>query len=125
MAHCEDSLRKIWQAIGAFQNENAGANPDGLEDLLGSQRLSAWDLVCPTSADAVGQCSYAYRGGDLDKSAAGKMILAYDKEPLHKGRRNILFADGRVDRPKEKTFFKAIEEDNQRREESGWVTKPV
>ena len=124
MAHCEDGLKKIFQAIQAFQNENGGAGPDSLEDLLDSQDLTAWDLVCPTSSDSVGQCSYEYRGCDLYPNSPKQMILAYDKNPLHKGRRNILFADGRVERPKEKIFLKAIEEDNHYREQSGLPTKP-
>ena len=125
MAHCEDGLKKIWAAILAYRDEHAGKGPAELEVFLESRVLTVWDLVCPTSSDTVGQCSYVYRGCDLEKGMPGKMILAYDKEPLHKGRRNILFVDGRVERPKEKTFLQAIEKDNEYRSEYGLPTKSV
>jgi prepilin-type processing-associated H-X9-DG protein len=125
MAHCEDGLKKIWRAIRDYQKENSGQGPARLEDFLETKALTVWDLVCPTSADSVGQCSYVYRGCDLEQGAPAKMIMAYDKEPLHKGRRNILFADGRVGRPKETIFLKAIEEDNRYREQFGLETKLV
>lgn len=122
MAHCDDGLRKIYRAIRAFQKDNDGKNPLRLEDLLDASELTAWDLVCPTSDDAVGQCSYAYRGSDLDDAAPSHLILAHDKKPLHKGRRNILFVDGRLIRPHENNFQKAITADNTYRKQMGIPT---
>ena len=47
------------------------------------------------------------------------MIIAYDRKPWHKGRRNVLFADGKVRRPPEAAFEKYIERDNSLRQELG------
>jgi len=113
MAHCDEALARIVKVIQQYQAEHEGKNPATLEELIGSNGLTAWDVVCPASSVGIGECSYVYRGGDLYAYVPEKMILAYDREPWHKGRRNVLFADGNVKRPLEEAFEKAIEKDNQ------------
>jgi len=113
MAHCDEALARIGKIIRRYQEENEGKNPTTLEELIGSNELTAWDLVCPASSVGIGECSYIYRGSDLYAYVPEEMILAYDREAWHKGRRNVLFAGGSVKRPLEKAFEKAIEKDNQ------------
>ena len=45
------------------------------------------------------------------------MVLAFDKKPVHKGRRNVLFADGSMMRPPEKLFQSIIDKDNRLRQQ--------
>ena len=113
MAHCDEALVRIGKGIRQYQAEHEGENPATLEELIGHNGLTAWDLVCPAGSANIGESSYVYRGSDLYAYVPDEMILAYDLEPWHKGRRNILFADGSVKRPLEEAFAKAIEKDNQ------------
>ena len=53
------------------------------------------------------------------------MILAYDKQPWHKGRRNVLFANGQVTRPTEPDFRKAVATDNRLRRDLSLPEKPL
>ncbi len=117
MSHCDDALRKIGQAIRDYQKVNDDRNPPSLETLVESEILSPWDLVCPASTFGVGECSYEYRGADLESWADPKMIIAYDKQANHKGRRNILFAKGNVDRLPERVFEKFLKKDDQLRQQ--------
>lgn len=117
MAHCDEALIRIAQAIFAYRDNNNGYNPPSLETLVETSAVSPWDLVCPASAFAVGQCSYVFCGGGLQGWVPGEIILAYDKTPCHKERRNVLFADGKVKRLSEKWFDKAIQKDNEIREQ--------
>ena len=118
MAHCDDALRAIGRAILCYQQNNQGCNPPGFKALLSdADDLTAWQFICPVGPEPIGQSSYVYRGADLDGDAPAEMILAYDRSAVHKGRRNVLFADGRVTRPTESDFEKAIVRDNQLRGE--------
>ena len=114
MGHCDEALKKIGSAIIAYQQANENQNPASLEKLT-DNKLTVWELVCPASPFSAGECSYVYRGEDLNGSVPEEMILAYDKQPWHKGRRNILFADGSVRRPPEKVFTSFIKKDNEMR----------
>lgn len=118
MSHCDDALRAIGRAILKYQIGNHGCNPPDFKTLLRStDELTAWQFICPVCPEPVGRTSYVYRGPDLDSDAPAEMILAYDRSPVHKGRRNILFVDGSVRRPTEPDFEKAIDRDNQLRQE--------
>ena len=125
MSHCDDTLRQIGQALAAYQNNGDGSNPEKLETLIETSTLTAWDFVCPAGAADVGESAYVYRGEDLYASVHSKMIVAYDHHPVHRGRRNILFANGRVTRPKEEDFQKAANKDNTLRTELGLPEKPI
>ena len=125
MSHCDEGLRRIGRALAKYQQQQDGCNPSQLEELLEMSELAPWDFICPVSRDAVGQCSYTYRGSDLTIGADPKMIIAYDKLPLHRNRRNILFPGGKVKRPTESQFEKAIARDNELRLQHGLPEKPV
>ncbi|MBN1435893.1 MAG: hypothetical protein JW936_02355 [Sedimentisphaerales bacterium] len=120
MPHCDEGLKEIYQAIIQYQQQNQGAYPPNLETLVESELLSPWLLVCPASEFGVGECSYIYRAADLppqlSRDAAKNIIIAYDKKPWHKKRRNILFADGQIQRLPEKIYSQFIKKDNQLRE---------
>lgn len=125
MGHCDEALKKIGRAVVAYQRNNDGANPATLAILLEVSDLTAWDFVCPAGGYGPGESSYIYRGDDLcaDLPDADEMILAYDRSACHKGRRNVLFADGAARRPTEQNFEKAIEKDNQIRRQFGLAKK--
>jgi len=111
--HCDESLVKIGKALLVWQNSHDRQNPSRIEDLVGTDGLSAWDIICPASPEGVGQCSYVWRADDLSADVPPEMILAYDKHPNHKGRRNVLFADGHVERFPERVFDRKIQADNE------------
>jgi len=115
MAHCDEALRRIGRAIENYQQNCTDRNPIKLEELIENGLLNQWDLICPVSKEGPGECSYEYRGDDLYGGVPKEMVVAYDKRPCHKGRRNILFASGQVSRQPEKIFQKSIEKDNQLR----------
>ena len=124
MPHCDDGLKEIGEAIRAYRLEK-GRNPLELQELVEAGVISPWLLVCPASDAAVGECWYVYRGGDLEGRIPGDMVIAYDREPVHKYRRNILFAHGGVGRVPEGIFEKAIRTDNRLRAERGLEEKPI
>ena len=124
MAHCDNALATIGRAILLFQQKHDGKNPLSFKSLLAqSDELTAWEFICPVSSEPIGRTSYVYRGCDLDSTAAAEMILAYDRAAVHKGRRNILFADGSVSRPNEDGFELAIARDNELRVEKTLIPK--
>ena len=119
MPHCDEALKTIGRAIADHQKQNDGQNPPTLEHLVESGQINPWLLICPASTNSFGQSSYTYRGQDLYRSVPAKMILAHDKTPCHKGRRNILFADGSVTRPSEPDFQKTLTRDDTQRKIRG------
>ena len=125
MSHCDETLKQIAKALTAYQKNGDGSNPEKLETLIESSTLTLWDFVCPAAATPVGQSAYLYRGHDLYASVPPEMIIAYDSKPVHRGRRNILFANGQVNRPKEEDFQKAANKDNTLRTEIGLPEKPI
>jgi len=124
MPHCDEGLITIGQALAAYQQRSDGRNPPRLEVLVETGMVNPWVLVCPAGPFGVGESSYVYRGGDLSSLAPHNMIVAYDKKPWHKQRRNILFADGRVQRLPEDKFERSIARDNQLRQQLQLPQKP-
>ena len=122
MSHCDETLKLIGQIISEYLKINDDHYPPQLETLVEKGLITVWELICPVSPFAVGQCSYGYRGWDLYYGVPAEMVVAYDKLPNHKGRRNILFADGTVKRPPEKVFFSFIKIDNEYRQSLGLRT---
>ena len=125
MSHCDDNLKKVYEALLIWQNEHEGQNPPEILDLKGIGGLTAWDFICPVSNAGIGTCPWDYRGGDLYMGVASEMILAHDKDPVHKGRRNVLFADGSMTRLPEKLFQSLVDKDNRFRLQIGLNEKCV
>ena len=124
MGHCDDTLKKISRAISTYRAENHDRYPPTLETLTETSALSPWDLICPAGSCTVGQCSYTYRAADLPAQPPAGIIIAHDKTPCHKDRRNVLFANGNVQRPPEKVFQTMIKKDNQLRQQLNLPQKP-
>lgn len=125
MSHCDDNLKKIYAALLIWQEEHAGQNPPEILDLEGTAGLTAWDFICPASDAGIGSSPWGYRGHDLYSGAPAEMVLAFDKKPVHKGRRNVLFADGSMMRPPEKLFQSIIDKDNRLRQQLQLAEKPA
>ncbi len=123
MAHCDDSLKLIGKKISEYTKANKGVYPPTLETLVELKKITVWELVCPVSPFPVGQCSYIYRGNDLYTGVPPELIVAYDKVTGHKGRRNVLYASGKVSRQPEDVFDKLIERDNEYRKMIGLPEK--
>jgi len=124
MSHCDEALKTIGQALKDYRQAR-GDHPARLQDLIETQNLSPWLLICPAGREALGQTSYLYRGPDLPPDAPDDMILAYDTEPRHRGRRNLLFNDGSVQRLAEKRFRQALQTDNDHRRRLNLALKPA
>ncbi len=123
---CATQLNGIGKAIALYQNDYQGKNPPTLQALIETEDLVPMMFVCPTSGDDEGDCSYIYRGADLDASASSIMILAHDKYDNHDGEnRNVLFADMHVKKVTEEEFQQLIEADNQKRKEMGLAEIPA
>ena len=116
MAHCDEGLIKIGKALKQFQANGDGVNPGDMHELIGLAEVTMWEFVCPVSHSPFGQNSYHYRGYDLYESVPDEMIICYCRKGAHKGRRNILFASGKVYRPPSKIFATMVIEDNRLRE---------
>lgn len=115
MAICDEALERIGKAIGSYRKENDDQMPETLATLIESKAITPWDLVCPVSPFSVGDSSYVYRGDDMPGYPPAEMIIAHDKIACHKGRRNILFASGKVKRPPERLFESMVRKDNELR----------
>ena len=121
---CASQLKGISSAIVLHQNDHQGNNPAKLEDLIETADIQPSLLVCPLSDDDVGQCSYIYRGSDLNASADSNLILAHDKAQNHPGgSRNVLFADGHINRITQEYFQSALDKDNEIRRKMGLPEK--
>jgi len=123
MAHCEENLQEIYQGLLRYRAEHGGAMPASLEELAQQKYVTLWALVCPANHYPIGESSYVFRGADWPGAGTGKLILVYDKNAVHRDRRNILFGDGRMDRIPERLIDKAIRNDNEERERLGWPAK--
>ena len=115
MSHCEDALQNIYAALKEYRLQHEGYHPDTLEILVEEGLLSMWDLVCPACSYGPGKSSYQYRGCKVNEGFPGELIIAYCKDPNHKGRRNVLFMDGHTERPPEKVFQSLLKKDNELR----------
>jgi len=123
---CAFNLGAINKAIWMYQNDFDDAMPPNLEALIDTENLEPRRLVCPSSGDQEGQCSYIYRGADLSATAPADMIIAYDKQAYHDDkRRGVLFAGSNVRVMLEQDFQQAIDKDNKRRRELGLAEKPL
>jgi predicted Zn finger-like uncharacterized protein/prepilin-type processing-associated H-X9-DG protein len=114
---CASNMRQLGQAMMLYANDNNGAFPAKLEDLLASDpTLDRKVFICPdddksppsaTNAQTAAQeiasgsnCSYLYVGNGLTPSAGADTVLLYEPLGLHKQRNpgmNVLFADGHVE----------------------------
>src|SRR5262245_10297827 len=84
---CASNMRQIGMALLLYSNENRGAYPDQLEDLLRTQEISPADFVCPASSDTPGtepadlsnsaHLSYVYVGKGMTNAAPADAIVMY------------------------------------------------
>ena len=121
MAHrvkCGSNLRQIGMAIVMYANENRGAMPPRLEEVLLTQDITPEVMICPSSSDTPipmgytqqtslnlqpgGHLSYVYlpsRGFNAAayRIGADRLVLVYEPLGHHKVGFNALFADGHVE----------------------------
>ncbi len=128
--HCASQLNQIGKGVFNYQQLNDGNNPPDLKMLL-EDKYDVWyrSLACPSSGDDYdkGDVSYVYRGADLNKDAASRMVLAHDRLRNHERYDwvNVLHADGKVKRCSGEEFRKVIHEDNALRRELGLIEKNI
>lgn len=94
---CMKRLGIIGEYIETHQNQNSGRNPPSLNVVnpFPQAELYKYANVGDANNYEGGECSYVYRGEDLDANAPANLILAYDKFGNHKGFQHVLFAKPR------------------------------
>ncbi len=94
---CMKRLGIIGEYIESYQNQNRGRNPPSLNVVnpFSQAELYKYANVGDANNYEGGECSYVYRGEDLDANSPANLILAYDKFGNHKGFRHVLFAKPR------------------------------
>jgi predicted Zn finger-like uncharacterized protein/prepilin-type processing-associated H-X9-DG protein len=105
---CASNMRQIGMALMLYSNENRGAYPDRLDDLLRTQDISPTAFVCPSSEDTPGtgpadlsnsaHLSYVYVGKGMTNAAPAEAIVLYEDMSDHKqDGSNFLYGDGHVE----------------------------
>jgi len=120
---CAANLSGIGKAISVYRNDHQGAYPQDLSTLVKEVDLPPEVLICPSAESEEKTKSYIYRGVDLKGQERPEWIVLHDKAGNHHNVRNVLFADGHVNKLKMAEFQKAIEKDNQIRREIGLPEK--
>lgn len=111
---CASNLSALGQVMMLYCNENRGQFPDRWEELLRTQQVPTFLMVCPSSSDtdapgdswqerlanlsSGGHCSYVYLAKGMNTTnVSSKTILAYEPLKNHKNQgMNVLFGDGIV-----------------------------
>ncbi len=115
---CANQLKGIGIACIMYANDHSGHFPPDLFSLTGTVDLHPDHLICPSSSHQSGDCSYIYRGADLNDSHPANMIMAYDQIGNHPdGSRNVLYLDGHIVKMNNSELKQAIEKDNSLRKE--------
>ncbi len=125
---CGSQLNEIGKACYMYMRDNDGKMPPNFKVLFETEKLDRKLLVCPSSGDDAGECSYTYRGADLNEESSSALVVAYDKKDNHSGDpgvRNVLFADSHVRKYMEKGFQELMVKDNEIRQKVGLMEKPV
>jgi prepilin-type processing-associated H-X9-DG protein len=121
---CGTNLSAVGKAMMLYRDKYPDSWPADLSVLVREADLDPKCLLCPSTDDKLGSCSYIYRGADLSGRTNPELVLAYDKSKNHEWYvRNILFADGHVTKYSEE-FEKIIAKDNQIRRASALPEKP-
>jgi len=111
---CASNMRQIGQAVLLYSNENRGAYPPRLEELITTQDIEATCFVCPSCSDTAatgatveeiadnlstgGHLSYVYLGAGKRSSIGPDEIVLYEPITNHNGDGvNLLFGDGHVE----------------------------
>ncbi len=136
---CANNLREIYK-LGVIYADSSGArffpfSPEGSLSafrILANARESVSPrlFVCPRSfgseepaeVDGEGRfhleaanCSYELSSRKLAPSDPGNIMLAFDRSPCHKGRRNVVFLDGSVQLVDEAEFQVKLQAERDRR----------
>ncbi len=110
---CASNLRQIGHAILLYANENRGAYPQSLDQLVLTQDITADCFVCPSTNDTKatgntpqaivtdmaggGHLSYVYVGKGMTSNVSPEAVVAYEPFSNHADEgTNVLFGDGHV-----------------------------
>jgi predicted Zn finger-like uncharacterized protein len=111
---CASNMRTIGQALLLYSNDNRGAFPPRLEDLIISGHVDSSVFVCPSCMDSAapgatpqaqaqnlsagGHLSYVYIGQRMNSSAPADAVVLYENVTNHDGDGcNMLHGDGHID----------------------------
>jgi predicted Zn finger-like uncharacterized protein/prepilin-type processing-associated H-X9-DG protein len=105
---CSSNLRQIGLALITYANQNRGAFPDTIEELVAvpGRGLTSAVYDCPTTPRAPprtnspqalsGKIEYTYVAKGLLNTASPTTVLAYEPVANHGTGCNVLYADGTV-----------------------------
>jgi predicted Zn finger-like uncharacterized protein/prepilin-type processing-associated H-X9-DG protein len=105
---CASNMRQIGMALLLYSNENRGAYPERLEDLIRTQEIEPDKFVCPSSNDnpgvgaadlsSGGHLSYVYVGKGMTNAEPADTIILYENMSDHdQDGSNFLYGDGHVE----------------------------
>ncbi len=94
LTSCRERLQTIGERIEIYQNQNSGRNPPSLNVVNPFSQAELYKFANVDDANKYegGECSYIYRGEDLDANTPANLILAYDRYGNHNDCRNVLYA---------------------------------
>ena len=91
-AECCNNLKQIGTCLMIYVEDHKGVLPASLDELKSGYYLSASNCICPSE-----KREYIYVGGNLNLYHLGiGCPIAFDRPAAHKGKINVLFADGSV-----------------------------
>jgi hypothetical protein len=111
---CASNLRQIGQACQLYATEQGGSFSPDLAVLIKTTQLSPAALVCRSSADSKGACSYIYVGRGLTRNSSPDCIVAFG-DPGNHGLEgaHLLRASGQVewiDLPTLVSIFRSLDD---------------
>jgi len=107
---CKKQMSAVGQSLSLYANENRGAFPPALNDLIRTQDVTTDVFVCPSSSDtpaggdvhearaanleAGGHCSYIYLGAGMNWKSEPEKVLLFEPMSNHGSGFHMVFVDG-------------------------------
>jgi prepilin-type processing-associated H-X9-DG protein len=107
---CKKQMSAIGQSLMLYANENRGAYPPALKDLIRTQDVTPEVFICPSSNDtpatgdvheqrvanleAAGHCSYIYLGTGMHWNSEPEKVLLFESMSNHGTGFHMVFCDG-------------------------------
>ena len=113
-ASCQAKLRMIGSAVRRYAEDNKGAMPDDLDDLVFEDLIDGTALLCPSATKTpaeVYEYDYVYLAPARTDDAA---ILACDRKGNHAGGRCVLFVSGMTQWMTDRQFNAELAQDRNR-----------
>ena len=113
-AVCWNNLRQIGLGMAMYTTDHEDAWPDSLEDLVTAGYFDSDEVfTCPVQLDSEDFGEDSVSGYEYRKPPAGageSCMVVYDRQPAHRGGRNVLFVDAHIEWLPEEEFQRRLAE---------------